>query len=542
MVKDLQNSPGLIPLKLGSAKIQEYTHSLIHYYDLNPLISEINKLKTHSENLRQSVKLNSDYSNDTSNYLKVLELTEDKVENKLIELLPNPKRLKRGLINGLGSIFKVISGNLDATDGEKYDKLIEELQNNQNNLAQSLRKQNSLSLSLINKFNSTIRQMIHNEKLLESKINQISQIVTKAVYRENSMYIKDTINQIINLFEVINSVLQDIENSIAFAKLGVMHPSIMTTAHLYNELIALQKYLKEEQLPIEINHENILLYEKIIKVKGYIKHNKITYILQIPITYPFIFDYLHLFSVPIKKQGQFKAIIPKNKYLTKNILYYAFSRETCEHISSHHYLCDEMDLQEISETDPCEIQLLAMKNTSTCRQVSVQITKPIFKRLDLSNQWIGVFPTEQKVRLQCQEQEEVHKLLGTFIFEVPEGCQIFTNQEIFRNKKTISTGQPLLLPEIDIGRIPSVSTNITVRLDNIELDELQEVRNEIINNQVPRLHGIISTTPSVWTLGVCGVLVCTLIYCAYDRVKSRCSRTSRRTNESINLSEVQIPR
>lgn len=41
------------------------------------------------------------------------------------------KRNKRGLINGLGSIVKAISGNLDSEDAVKYDKLFEKINKNQ---------------------------------------------------------------------------------------------------------------------------------------------------------------------------------------------------------------------------------------------------------------------------------------------------------------------------------------------------------------------------------------------------------------------------
>jgi len=43
-IKKLDNNPGIIPLKLGSASLEKYSHELIHLYDLNPIITEINKL------------------------------------------------------------------------------------------------------------------------------------------------------------------------------------------------------------------------------------------------------------------------------------------------------------------------------------------------------------------------------------------------------------------------------------------------------------------------------------------------------------------
>lgn len=47
-VSSLENNrlnQALIPLKLGTAKIQIYLHLLIHYYNLNKIILEITKLK-----------------------------------------------------------------------------------------------------------------------------------------------------------------------------------------------------------------------------------------------------------------------------------------------------------------------------------------------------------------------------------------------------------------------------------------------------------------------------------------------------------------
>lgn len=496
-------------------------------------------MKFQSEHLRKFVNQNSDYSNDSSNYLKLLTLIESKVEEKLIEILPHPKRFKRGLINGLGSIFRTISGNLDAYDGEKYDKLIEKLQNNQNSLVHSLEKQSSLSLSLIDKFNRTIRQMTHNEKLIEAKINQIALIVTKSTYRENSMFIKDVINQIINLYEIISSILQDIENSITFAKLQVMHPSIISTTHLYKELKALRDLIGKENFPIEIDFNNTFLYRDIIKIDGYIKNNKVTYILQIPIVHKFNFEYFRLFSIPIKTSSQFKVIIPRKKYLANNELYYVYMSESCKRLSPQFYICEQLDLQENNIKSPCEIQILSMKNTSTCEQVSLEIKKPTFRRLDESNQWIGILPAEEKIKFQCQQQEEVKKLVGTFMFEIPLGCQLSTHQESIINTKSISTHQPLLLPNLEASSSPTSGSNLSIHLEEIELDELQDIRTQVIRNQPQISYGRISHVPSAWTIIIYGIILVVILYVGYNRTP-KCKKP-RIDAPELQLSGVQIP-
>lgn len=451
-MRKINDNPGIIPLNLGTAKVQEFTYTLIHYYDLNPIILEINKLYIKSKNISETIIPNSEYLFETSNYFKILKLIQDRVETKIVEILPHPNRIKRGLINALGSVFKAVSGNLDASDGERYEKLIAELQNNQNNLAGNILKENSISLSIIKKFNTTIQQISHNEKLLESKLNQVSFIVQKTTYRENANLIKDTLNQIINVYEIIDATLQDIENSIAFSRLETMHPSIIKTEDLYFELLKIQKKVGLQQMPLKVTLENILIFEKFIKLECFILNNKITYLLHFPITYPELFNYLHLYSIPVLRKGQFKVIVPRNKFLLKNKLHYAYRGQECQEVNKQSFICDNMDLQEINENSPCTVKLLdASKATSTCQQIETKVTQPIIKQLETADQWIFILPKEEVVKLKCRHQEESQKLFGTYLMQIPNNCIVTVNhQPIINNQEEVSScSLPILFPDID---------------------------------------------------------------------------------------------
>lgn len=103
-------------------------------------------------------------------------------------------------------------------------------------------------------------------------------------------------NQIINMYEIIDSILQDVETSILFSKLQIMHSSIIKTTDLYKELINIQNNIKDGRLPIEVTLDNVLSFRDIIKIDSYIHNNKITYILHIPIVYSLIFDYYHFYQ------------------------------------------------------------------------------------------------------------------------------------------------------------------------------------------------------------------------------------------------------
>nr|CAI5841908.1 unnamed protein product [Callosobruchus analis] len=69
---------------------------------------------------------------------------------------------------------QAITGNLDARDGEKFESLTSELQNNQNKISEAINSQSTLSVELIDNFNKTISQVTHNQLVLENKIKELS--------------------------------------------------------------------------------------------------------------------------------------------------------------------------------------------------------------------------------------------------------------------------------------------------------------------------------------------------------------------------------
>lgn len=69
-----------------------------------------------SHSLKSMLSKSQKYQKDASNYINILKFTEDRVESKLLGIFSHPERVKGGLINGLGSIFKSISDKLEAHD------------------------------------------------------------------------------------------------------------------------------------------------------------------------------------------------------------------------------------------------------------------------------------------------------------------------------------------------------------------------------------------------------------------------------------------
>lgn len=155
--------------------------------------------------------------------------TDNSIGDQFDRLFPKThKRNKKGLLNSLGSITKAITRNLDQYDAEKYDKAIEQLSNNQQKIEKSTIDQISLMTQAIHKFNVSIHTLVHNQKEIENRVNELCRAIEQQHLKEYILVLADTVyNQLYLTFISIKQILNTLENAITFAKLNVLHPSII---------------------------------------------------------------------------------------------------------------------------------------------------------------------------------------------------------------------------------------------------------------------------------------------------------------------------
>lgn len=378
-----------------------------------------------------------------NNFIKILNITKEGVENKIYEILPisniygQSTRNKRGLINGLGSIFKAITGNLDANDGEHFENLIQQLGSNQVKLQKQILATHSLSKTLIQKFNESLNEIYHHEELIGSNLEVIQTFINKQTVNEGIQVIKDVTLQLINIYQIINQKLQDIENSITFSKLGTLHSSIVTQKDLLLELR--QFRIKQNQLPFELTIENIHLMEKIIKMSSYIYNNRITYILTIPVYYATDFDYFQFVPIPrltSKNSSLFSTLLPNYRYVLLSKMYFAYGPANCQKLPQA-YSCDNINLRESPESeDTCELSILTAKSSNqNCKIVQSYLTEPLIYQLEETNQWIAVFNKPTRIQLHCNDRESYKLVHGSYIFKIPQGCLINTPEGTLSNNE-----------------------------------------------------------------------------------------------------------
>jgi hypothetical protein len=234
------------------------------------------------------------------------------IGENLIPFIKN-QRNKRGLIDGLGTVIKQITGNMDSQDNVKIQQLLKTLKRNQVTIFQQLDNQYSVNSKIINKFNETILDIKHNEQTLLGQIDLLNLMLTADSKNFEILFAENLLNQIIYLFNIILDLTRDIRTSLTLCGTNTVHPSIITNQELAKEMTKLNSKYADE-LPFKINGNNIQKYLKLIKPNCRIVETEIVYFLTLPLFDPKQYRLFHLFPVP---NVHFQAIIPTCLFISR---------------------------------------------------------------------------------------------------------------------------------------------------------------------------------------------------------------------------------
>lgn len=84
----------------------------------------------------------------------------------------------------------------------------------------------------------------------------------------------------------------------------------------------------------------------------------------------------------------------------------------------------------------CNYLIYKTLTSSNCKPFGTNIFKAIINQLD-TTQWIAIFHKYLLVQPRCKDQEEIMKVIGSFLITIPRGCQIRTDFETIFNRKII---------------------------------------------------------------------------------------------------------
>lgn len=520
------NSPGILPFKLGTANLVTSKHIFLYDVNLNILGTEIKNLNKIYFHFNSSLNLekNSYFSNLIINYehlYQVIFEINQKFEN--IQFGQTSKiRQKRGLINAGGTLQKWIFGTLDATDGERYENILRNLKENQEKIVKQTNAQISLSKALVDKYSKGIDKIALNQQKISDYVANFSQRLenfSDELYRY--MGSSTMINRIfINAYSIL-SFLNTLENAITFSKLHVTHPDILSHENLKQILHELKNYYTSNQI-LKINNFS---WFSIIHTNCYYSENGILFVLEIPIVYPKPFQYFHLFPFPTKQNT---IIVPKQPYLALEDETYQYMDQPCIKIEEN-YICDHENFQTDPSTD-C-IASLVQDKKSFCLHTPIEPPSLILNKIN--DEYLIIISKDTiKVKTYCPDRE-YHLIKGNVLIQLPENCSISYKDYTFSSKKTSKFEKPIILLNTeDLSLINEKhSSSKLLHIDGIPLEEIHHLQKQIkaINPvSIAEVDDRVPNTWSLWTpIGV--ILALVILYGIYQHKILRTNRSSSKT-------------
>lgn len=528
----MTNNPGILPIKLGQAKLQSSTHTFIHYFDTSKLLDEYYKLKGRVDSMKSITDNSSIYQQELDNYYKILDYDINLINEKLIPF-PNPSRVKRGLINGLGSILKQITGNMDIEDSERIALAINNIKQNQNNLALQLNNQYSINNELITKFNNTVKDIEHNEKLLFTKTAQLEEMIYSTQSHLEVLFATDILNQLVHLFNIILNIFQDIENSMTFCKSGIIHPSIITSEELIKELNKISLHY-QNKLPFAVSYKNIQNYKKILKPSCSMNNYQVLYSLTLPLFDSKTYEFYYFLPIP---NMQFQTIIPVTKYILKSESGLVPLMSICDEFDDL-YLCDKN--LKTYENISCEEAILTTNTFAKCSLTQLKEEQSIEYIPEL-NQYLALLPKPANVKYNCKNIWTRNQLKGTFLFESNNQCQQYVDNHVLQFND-VTKGQPLLL-HVD----PLLQHNSVKSAKSLPQMQLRHLRVTKLSSNVQQLEVDSKANVNPWHLSgtvtlyiIAAILACLFIVKRYFKKKPTTHPHLQLPLTTINADDVKI--
>lgn len=515
----MTNNPGILPFKLGPSKIKQSDHIFVHYVDLDSIKENIEMVKNQIMTLEALVHdFGHDYRFRFASFHEYISDRYSSILDKYNSLSRN--RLRRALIDGLGTLIHSITGNLDQNDAARYDKAISALQKNQNEIAHHTNKAITLNNLFMENYNETISSLVKNQDKLNSKISEIIRN-TNISQQEFIDFVKlDSSYKLLEInIQTIFNTLSDLESAISLSTKHIAHHNLITFSNLEYFLTILRKHYSSDQLITSDVKETRLFY-RFLEISSYFSDNKLVFIIKVPIFYKDMFSYYYLFPIPTSNNT---ILIPEKSYLVMNENAYQYLETPCDRVADTYY-CQENTLLQESERNPnCVYKLIiSQKLSPLCQYHRIQVDQDIFEKIN-DEYYILISPNSTKFHIQCIHDEYL-KTKGAYLLSLPENCSASTEKVTFTNIHTTFNGVPIKLFAFNLEETVVKNPLQPLKMENVNLKNLHSTIGYIEREQQPVILG----NPDIrqhllyWTTPLYVVFILIVSYVIYLK---RCKKT-----------------
>ena len=431
-------------LELGKTHLYVNSQFSFYYYNLSSINSEYLKLMSNKDDIFNH--LNNNLTFELKTYINVLKFNCEQLTNKIKIITSH--RNKRGIINGLGTIVKTLTGNLDANDGRKYEELFEKINKNIFKLQNQNFETVKLNKEMISKFNTQLQNVKHNEEILKNQIVEIKNSI-----KENNEWriiteSKDALTQLILLTLSLKEIISEIETSISFCGLNKIHSSIIN-------LEMLREIVKQSTKLDFIEIANL------VKSHCRLQKNAIEYLIEIPV-YDIKENVLfQITPIPIYHNNKLFMIDENEELITKRENEFIIIERCVRNKNKYFCHTNKFRVQE------CVMNVFKAQNDSKCmfHEISNSL---IIQKIRNSNIVIVASNINVTMNIICNDYDKTKVVLGVFKIKTEKNCSL--NGQLLELTKYYN--KELILENVEIKINKNQITNKILDLKPINKQEL----------------------------------------------------------------------
>lgn len=197
---------------MGRTEIIHDTQTILHIINIQDLIQTLDSIKNGVKDLQ----IGDDMT---------IRKTIENIQAKISAIEPEKTRHKRGLINIIGTAQKWLFGTMDDNDRQEIIEHLNTIEENDSNAIFNLNKQ----IKINSHFNDSIFDL---KNIIETDRRQLAQTYEELSINEKRIikqqFKTDQILKLLFLKEKVNQII----DTIAQIKLGMVHPSILTATEI----------------------------------------------------------------------------------------------------------------------------------------------------------------------------------------------------------------------------------------------------------------------------------------------------------------------
>ena len=446
---------------------------VVSYINLEPTRDLWKQTKDHQKIIAEhSEKLKNDtcyYLTDCGafqQYVKSKIHYVDNLKNLIAEYLvdsnePKRSRTKRGVLNFVGDIAKILFGTLSQSDAEKYNNHISEIEKEQLEFLHILKDETTVIKSTLSAVNLTIQRVNKNEQLLKDSLKKLANYTVDKIFTlekeiEKVNIINEQIRIIYRGLEECQHSFEILIDAFVHAKQGTLQPQLITIEKIKNIIDA-------QKLPAGLDFPDFPLFDlqKLIVPHTYSYNQYLVYVLEIPLLSSTNYQLYKVLPFPVRQDRNYVFISSNKEYIFCDSVRQHYGKLSmselagCFRPNELQYVCQEnFPIYTYVPGVDCEATLLHPSTTQMPKNCDTRITsldKTFWIPLYLSNEWLFIAPKQDKITVLCGERSTHLNIEKEGKLALKQNCKAYSSYVTLYAMTTLSTNNTSdFMPSVSI--------------------------------------------------------------------------------------------